>query len=114
MTKCAKLADYLYEYRRNPYTHRAVTAPPHPGLNKTNKQAATTDPSDYISTDDVFIGTKNRKQMIVIRRLRGLPAEDEVLVLRLSVAVGVLSMLGLIPDADFIEKYRKFQLRHER
>jgi hypothetical protein len=105
-----KVAQYLYQYHRNPYTHSAVS----------RKPRTTTDWSKILGVevgneawdpigDIIKLGLKYR-----IVRFGGIPGEDEALMLRLVVATGWVQRLGLPVDEDFVVGFRNDQIRRER
>lgn len=107
--KMTRIGQYLYDCRRNPYTHAGAINLPHPGIQLDRGSLS----AGFISSDDVFTATRNGTARTVVRRFRGLPGEDEILVLRLVIAMGSLAILGLPVDAATIDRYRLTQLRRE-
>jgi hypothetical protein len=109
LEQMTRLGQYLYDCRRNPYTHAGAINLPHPGIRLDQGSLS----SDFYSSDDVFTASRNGKARTVVRRFRGLPGEDEILVLRLVVAMGSLAILGIPVDGGTVDRYRLTQLRRE-
>jgi hypothetical protein len=109
--KIRAVADYLYNHRRNPFTHSAETFP------KLTTQSLhwRNEPTSYRDRQDSQRGSyvllEDNKARIV--RFHGESGEDEVLMLLLVVTAGWLSKLGCgtMLNAAHLSKIRKHYLR---
>ncbi|MCL4560109.1 MAG: hypothetical protein M1281_05795 [Chloroflexi bacterium] len=110
--KIKQIADYFYIYYRNPYTHQAISFTPR---NTTDwgeilmKDRSLTIEEGWDPIGDI-IPYKNK---YLIRRFWARTYEDEVLILRLVVAIGWRRLAGIPVEGDLTELFRTFQIRNE-
>ena len=110
-SKIKLIAEYFYNYYRNPYTHKALS--PTPRTTKDWKETLADlgelPGNAWDPIGDIIPYGKKYK----IRRFWGKPYEDEVFILRLVVAIGWSQKAGIPVDGDLTEKYRSYQMRNE-
>ena len=111
-SKIKLIADYFYNYYRNPYTHQAVS--PSPRTTEDWSEILTNMGGElpggaWDPIGDVIPYGKKYK----IRRFWAKPYEDEVFWLRLIVAIGWRYKAGMPVEGDLTENFRKFQMRNE-
>jgi hypothetical protein len=111
-SKTKLIAEYFYNYYRNPYTHKALSPKPRTTIDwkGTLPDIEVDLPNNaWDPIGDIIPYGKKFK----IRRFWGKPYEDEVFILRLIVAIGWRQKAGIPVDGDLTEKYRTFQMRNE-
>jgi len=112
--KIKRIASYLYEHRRNPYTHRAYGKPPlvvEPWSEQFGKELGSQLEKRYrVLYVDGKQGGDGRKRIIAFKAV---PGEDEALLLRLVVAIGWRVRLGYDVDAEYVQGFRTYQMRRE-